>query len=215
MEFLLVFKAKYTKGVLKMRKYLKKFLKTNFPCQITLDFLWPGFYLSPRTEREVQKKNRFLDLDFFPDITHKGLRGKVCKNGGTRPVWAEAFVFSLKSGEDCFLEIKDKDMITSDSTLGVCRIDVKELQEKGSINKWYKLYYKRKEVGEVELEATYTDQEYTSRVIVYPHPKRAKQPDEQPQVPQVDKTIKVREHFPRPEELAPKGENGWKCFMKL
>jgi len=134
------------------------------------------------------------------------LRGKVCKSGGTRPVWAEAFVFSLRSNEDCFLEIKDKDMLTSDSTLGVCRIEIKELQEKGTVTKWYKLYYKKKEVGEVELEATYTEQEYTSRVIVYPQPQRVKQPEE-PTQPQVDKTIKVREHIPRPEEVAPKSEN--------
>ncbi len=46
----------------------------NFSDQMTKDFRWPGFYLSPNPEGEVKKFFWFRGLDFFPEITHKGLR---------------------------------------------------------------------------------------------------------------------------------------------
>jgi hypothetical protein len=49
----------------------------------------------------------------------------------------------------------DKDKITRDDTIGTFTIDLQEVQNRGSISKWYPLFYKNKPAGEILMEACF------------------------------------------------------------
>jgi hypothetical protein len=52
-------------------------------------------------------------------------------------------------------DLMDKDKITRDDTIGTFTIDLQEVQNRGSISKWYPLFYKNKPAGEILMEACF------------------------------------------------------------
>jgi len=51
----------------------------------------------------------------------------------------------------CYLEVKDKRLL-KDKMLGVCAIDLDELNTEGKYQRWYELYNKQSPVGEILIE---------------------------------------------------------------
>jgi hypothetical protein len=78
---------------------------------------------------------------------------QICKHGGKHPVWNDTVTVPITNESIVTLELMDKDKITKDDSIGLAKIDLYELQNKGS--NWYPLYYKNKPAGEILLEATF------------------------------------------------------------
>jgi len=62
----------------------------------------------------------------------------------------------------------DKDTLTSDDMIGICEIDLHEVEDEGKVLKWYELHYKRKLAGEILIETTFTkDQDGPDSPLLY------------------------------------------------
>jgi len=53
------------------------------------------------------------------------------------------------------IEVMDKDKITHDDVIGTMELDLKEIQDRGHVSKWYPLSYKNKAAGEILLDCTF------------------------------------------------------------
>jgi hypothetical protein len=94
------------------------------------------------------------------------MKGAVCKKGGKHPVWDEVMAFKTTSEPAITLELMDKDTLTSDNIIGVCEIDLEEVEEEGRMAKWYELHYKRKLAGEILVETIFTKEQFDQDAIL-------------------------------------------------
>jgi len=86
------------------------------------------------------------------------VKSSICKHGGTRPHWGDTVTIqSLDNGAPavCRLEIMDKDRFRPDDNIAVADIDLSEIQNMGSVSRWYPVFHHRKPAGEILIEATY------------------------------------------------------------
>jgi len=102
------------------------------------------------------------------------VKGTICKKGGKRPFWDDIIIFRGTQHPVCTLELMDKDTLTSDDLIGVCEIDLQEVEEETKVTKWYELHYKRKLAGEILIETTFDkEQEGPKEALLYVNKKRA------------------------------------------
>jgi len=89
-------------------------------------------------------------------INNKRVKSQVCKSGGQHPIWNDTVTIPLETDQPaCVVELMDKDKILPDDSIGTFVIDLKEVQNKGLVSKWYPLYHKNKPAGEILLEASF------------------------------------------------------------
>lgn len=131
------------------------------------------------------------------------IKGQVCKSGGTRPIWGDGFVMTIREGDRCFIQVKNKEVL-KDSKIGLCEINIKTLMEEKTSTKWHDLYYRRQLVGQILVEATYTDQIYSNKHIIYTMQKDLKRPEE----PIVPPTKTLDKHIPQPLDMTARTANG-------
>jgi Ca2+-dependent lipid-binding protein len=104
----------------------------------------------------------------------QSVKGTICKKGGKRPFWDDIVIFRGSQDPVVTLELMDKDTLTSDDLIGVCEIDLQEVEDEGKVTKWYELHYKRKLAGEILIETTFTkEQEGPKEPLLYVKKKRA------------------------------------------
>jgi len=82
-------------------------------------------------------------------------KSQVSKAGGQHPQWHETIVIPAETEAVCSVELKDKHLI-ADDLIGSFDIDLKEIKTHGNIDKWYPVFYKKQEVGEMLLNAMFT-----------------------------------------------------------
>ncbi|GLI61338.1 hypothetical protein VaNZ11_003699, partial [Volvox africanus] len=58
-------------------------------------------------------------------------RSKVCKNGGTRPVWDETFEFVILHENTVDMELMDADKASRDDVIGRCAVSISKAREHG------------------------------------------------------------------------------------
>jgi Ca2+-dependent lipid-binding protein len=95
------------------------------------------------------------------------VKGTICYKGGKTPKWDDIMIFRTTREPVCVLELMDKDTLTSDDIIGVCEIDLQEVEDEGRVAKWYELHYKRKLAGEILIEATFSTEQCPQEPIVY------------------------------------------------
>jgi len=89
-------------------------------------------------------------------INNKRIKSQVCKSGGQHPIWNDTVTIPLETDlPACVVELMDKDKILPDDSIGTFVIDLKEVQNKGSVSKWYPVYHKNKPAGEILLESSF------------------------------------------------------------
>jgi len=109
-----------------------------------------------------------MDPYCFLTLGSQSIKGTICKKGGKRPFWDDIIVFQNTPDPTCILELMDKDTYTSDDMIGICEIDLQEVEEEGKVLKWYELHYKRKLAGEILIETSFVkDQEGPESPLLY------------------------------------------------
>jgi len=83
------------------------------------------------------------------------IKSQVCHKGGKHPHWNDAVTIPQTGEPTAICDLMDKDKLTRDDTIGTFTIDLQEVQNRGSVSKWYPLYYKNKPAGEILMEASF------------------------------------------------------------
>jgi len=83
------------------------------------------------------------------------IKSQVCNKGGKHPHWNDAVTIPSTGEPTAIVDLMDRDKITKDDTIGSFTIDLTEVQSRGSVSKWYPLFYKNKPAGEILMEATF------------------------------------------------------------
>lgn len=126
-------------------------------------------FIRPIKAKLFRDVELFRKMDPYCVITlgDRSMRGTICRKGGKQPFWDDIFVFRTQKEPVCVLELMDKDTLTADDTIGVCEIDLQEVEDEGRLFKWYELHYKRKLAGEILIEATFTREQCPQEAILY------------------------------------------------
>ena len=179
----------------------------------------PGTIILKPLEAKLQRNiNAFTKMDpyYVAILGDLQIKGQVCKNGGLHPSWGDAVSLQVKEEASCFVEVKDKDLLGTDNTIGVCEIPVAQIIEEGSSSKWYELYLKKTSIGQILIEAVHTEQMYPSRLIVYSKPKPLPVQEEpvvqnpNPNANPLNKTkLILSRHIPSAQELTMNGEGNF------
>jgi hypothetical protein len=83
------------------------------------------------------------------------IKSQVCNKGGKHPHWNDVVTIPSTGEVSAVVDLMDKDKITKDDTIGTFTIDLQEVQNRGSLSKWYPLFYKNKPAGEILMEACF------------------------------------------------------------
>jgi len=83
------------------------------------------------------------------------VKSQICHKGGKHPHWNDTVTIPSSNEVSAVVDLMDKDKITKDDTIGTFTIDLQEVQTRGSLSKWYPLFYKNKPAGEILLEAAF------------------------------------------------------------
>jgi len=128
-----------------------------------------SLFIRPIEARLYRDVELFRKMDPYCRLTlgNQTVKGTICKKGGKRPLWDDIFVFG-KNEPTYVLEVMEKGTLTADHTIGVCEIDLQEVEEEGNVLKWYELHYKKKLAGEILLETIFVrEQESPKTPLVY------------------------------------------------
>jgi len=88
-------------------------------------------------------------------VNNKRIKGQVCKSGGQHPIWSEATTVPMEIDQPaCVVELMDKDTFIDDS-IGTFVVDLTEVQNFGTVSKWYPVFHKNKPAGQILFEASY------------------------------------------------------------
>jgi len=87
-------------------------------------------------------------------VGNKRFDGQACKQGGKNPRWIDAITFRTSQSK-VILEILSKEKLSNDDLVGASLIDLKEIEARRELNKWYGLFYKGKPAGEIYLHAAF------------------------------------------------------------
>jgi hypothetical protein len=83
------------------------------------------------------------------------IKSQVCNKGGKHPHWNDCVTIPSSGEPTAVVDLMDKDKLTKDDTIGTFTIDLQEVQNRGSISKWYPLFYKNRPAGEILMEASF------------------------------------------------------------
>jgi len=116
----------------------------------------PGTIIFKPIEANITSKDKDILGKMDPyclfHVGHHRVKGQVCKSGGNHPVWNDEITVDATNQTTCTVDVKDKDMLI-DEKLGTFEVDLREIEAKGQVRKWYPLFHKNKPTGEVLLEA--------------------------------------------------------------
>jgi len=88
-------------------------------------------------------------------IGNDQIKGQICKNGGKNPHWSDSITVPILDETTATVDVLDKDRSSNDGLIGSFLIDLKEVESKGELSKWYSLSYKNEPAGEILMEATF------------------------------------------------------------
>ena len=88
-------------------------------------------------------------------VENNRLNSQVCRKGGKHPYWNDTITVQTTNQSNAIVELKDKDTLTGDDSIGFCMIDLNEIESKGQVSKWYPLYYKKKPAGQILLKSQF------------------------------------------------------------
>jgi len=88
-------------------------------------------------------------------VGNNKIKGQNCEKGGTHPIWNDVITLPATNDSTVSIELKDKDKFTKDDIIGNSVLDLKEVEAKGRISKWYPLSYKNKPAGEILIESVF------------------------------------------------------------
>jgi len=83
------------------------------------------------------------------------IEGSVCYNGGKHPHWEDTLVLRRINEPECCIELKEKDWLLPDGTIGSCKLNLREVESQQRILKWFPITYKTKPAGQILIEASY------------------------------------------------------------
>ena len=126
-------------------------------------------FIRPIKAKLFRDVELFRKMDPYCILTlgEHSLKGTICRKGGKRPFWDDIVAFRTTNEPVCVLELMDKDTLTADDTIGVCEIDLQEVEDEGRLAKWYELHYKKKLAGEILIEAVYTKEQLPKEFMLY------------------------------------------------
>jgi len=75
------------------------------------------------------------------------------KEAGTHAKWNDSIVLN-KTDDCCLVELKEKDCLIPNDTLGSFMVNLKDLDSQGKISKWFTIMHQGDSVGEMLLEAS-------------------------------------------------------------
>jgi len=81
------------------------------------------------------------------------IRSQPAKKGGKTPEWEESVSVPSAEATSCRLKLKAKRTLLPDKTIGVCNIDLNELNE-DKISRWYDVVHKNKPIGRILIEGS-------------------------------------------------------------
>ncbi|GIL49251.1 hypothetical protein Vafri_5332 [Volvox africanus] len=96
--------------------------------------------LAPGTLRvKLEYAKDIKDCDFFGRqdpyvrlrVGDQERKSRVCKNGGTQPVWDETFDFVILHENTVDLELLDADRTSHDDVIGRCAVSISKTREHG------------------------------------------------------------------------------------
>ena len=118
----------------------------------------PGSILLKPIEAKLTHNTAWLTkMDPYCTFTvgSNKFKSEVAKSGGKHPQWHDTIILPADKTAKCIVELKDKHIL-ADETIGTFDIDLGEIETHGNIDKWYPVFYKKEEVGEMLLKAEFT-----------------------------------------------------------
>lgn len=89
-------------------------------------------------------------------VGDKKEHGAVCEDGSKHPKWNDSISVQRAHEPVCYIEVKDKDMMSKDDIIAVGQIDLNQLPHGEVVAKWWPLFYKQKPAGEILIEVIFT-----------------------------------------------------------
>jgi len=113
--------------------------------------------IRPLSAKLTRDTEIFGQMDPYCKITFgkQKVQGSVCKNGGKYPHWEDALILRRDKEPDLEIEIKEKDWLLPDGTIGICRLNLREVESQKRVLKWFPVSYEHKPAGQILIEATY------------------------------------------------------------
>jgi len=164
--------------------------------------------LRPLSAKLTRNTELFGTMDPYCKVVmgKQKVQSEVCENGGKNPHWESSFLVLKRTTEPvCEVEIKEKDWLLPDGTIGVCKVNINEVETQKRVLKWYPVLFKDKPAGQILIEASYESDNATSKNIPVPEhqtvPQQIVQPIlNQPQIPQppISQAAPVQHDFRQP-----------------
>jgi len=82
------------------------------------------------------------------------IRSQPSKKGGRTPEWEDIVSLDREDEKYCKLKLKTKRALLPDKTIGVCEIDLAELNEEKR-SRWYDVVHKNKIAGRILIEGSF------------------------------------------------------------
>lgn len=113
--------------------------------------------IRPLTANLTRDTEIFGTMDPYCKIIlgNQKISGEVCRNGGKHPSWEDTLVLRRISEPSCVIEVKEKDWLLPDGTIGICDVNLLEVEAQKRVLKWYPVLYENKPVGKLLLEISY------------------------------------------------------------
>jgi hypothetical protein len=89
-------------------------------------------------------------------VGDKRIKGEVCKDGGVNPKWNDSIAIPFGLQPTCVVELRDKNTILPDATIGAFVVNLDEVAVAGQVSKWYPVFHNNKPAGEILVESTYS-----------------------------------------------------------
>lgn len=113
--------------------------------------------IRPLSAKLTRDTEFFGQMDPYCKITFgkQKVQGSVCKNGGKYPHWDDALILRRANEPELEIEIKEKDWLLPDGTIGTCRLNLREVESQRRVLKWFPVSYEHKPAGQILIEATF------------------------------------------------------------
>jgi len=120
----------------------------------------PGTIVFRPIEATLPKARRG-SIDTYLSFTAGDQKGdsEKCSEGGNHLHWNDSVTLKVKDQHTCLIELKDQEE-TGVGSLGSLELNLDEIEEKGTVRRWYPIYENNKNIGEVLLEASFTSEEH-------------------------------------------------------
>jgi Ca2+-dependent lipid-binding protein len=118
----------------------------------------PGTIIFKPIEANLtHETSHIVEMDPYCTITIGNQVGKggVCEKGGKNPHWNDLITLAVTQESKCLVELFDQSVIFPDQSIGRFEIDLKDVESKGKLIKWYTLFYDTKPAGSVLMETSY------------------------------------------------------------